>query len=295
MLMSRFTRRAVVTGIASLAVTPALAQFNLQNVIGGAAQVVGALTIDEDDEIKIGQSYYPGYLTKSGGAHSDRNVQEALQRFSQPFLATSARKRLPWEVTLVNNNQVNAWALPGGKIAVNSELVRYCDDPAELGSVIAHEVGHSEKSHGVQQMRNQAFLGAAGEVTKQVITSWLGAAGPLTGEVLTALEGPLYSLVLSGYSRSNEFEADAHILDVFRKTGQDPRKASTFFNTLLKLHPQNDSGTTSLFSTHPGTRDRIAKINEQAAKLPAPSRTDIPPGWSELKAMFPTPAGFKKG
>jgi predicted Zn-dependent protease len=293
--MSRFTRRAVIAGMASFAATPVLADFNLQSVIGGAAQVVGALSVSEEDEIKIGQTHYPEYLTKSGGIYPDRNAQESLRRFSQPFLSSSPRTKLPWEVTLVSNNQVNAWALPGGKIAVNSELVRYCDDPAELGSVIAHEIGHAEKSHGVQQMRNQAFLGAAGGVTKQLIASWLGAAGPLTSEVLSALEGPLYGLVLSGYSRGNEFEADSHILDTFRKTGQDPRKASTFFNTLLKLYPQSESATTSLFSTHPGTRDRIAKINEQASKLPAPSRTDIPPGWSELKAMFPTPAGFKKG
>ncbi|MEO5336417.1 MAG: M48 family metallopeptidase [Magnetospirillum sp. WYHS-4] len=296
--MTMLHRRGFVLGLGAsglLAAAPAVAQLSLGDVVGGAAQLMGALSIKEEDEIKMGQSYYPGYLTKSGGAYSDRNAQEALRKFAEPFISTSDRKNLPWEITLVDNKQVNAWALPGGKIAVNSELVRYADDPAELGSVIAHEIGHAELSHSAKQMRNQAFLTTIGGAGKQLVASWMGSAAPLGAEVLSALEGPLYTMVLTGYSRANEFEADNHILGVFQKTGMDPQRAGDFFKTLKTLYPDNSSETTSLFSTHPGTQSRIDKLADAAKALARPSKPANVPGWVELKSKFPTPAGFKKG
>lgn len=290
-------RRALLSGLAACGVAaalPARAQFNLGNLLNGAAQVVGAYTAGEGDEIKLGQSYYESYLEKSGGAYDDRNAQEALKRFAQPIFAAADRQALPWEVTLVDNKQVNAWALPGGKVAVNTELVRSCNHPDELASVLAHEIGHADRGHGLAQIQNQALITSIGGMGKQALNGWLGG-GALGGEVLSALEGPLYGMVLSGYSRTHEFEADSHILGIFQKTGNDPQRADDFFRTLLRVYPQSASDTTSLFSTHPGTQERIARIEEAAARLPRPARAANQPGWSELKALFPTPAALRQG
>ncbi len=284
------TRRSVLAGLsgaATLSALPAQAQFSLGNLINSAAQVVGAYTAGEGDEIKMGESFYPDYLKKSGGTYPNRNAQEALRKFSQPILAAADRKNLPWEVTLVDNPQVNAWALPGGKIAVNSELVRQCAHPDELASVIAHEVGHADRGHSLSQIRNQALVTSVGGLGKEALSGWLGG-GALGGEVLTALEGPLYAMILTGYSRAHEFEADAHILRIFQQTGNDPARADDFFQTLLRLNPESSSATTSLFSTHPGTRERIARLEEGARTL-QPTRTPSVAGWDELKELFPTP------
>lgn len=283
-------RRFVLGGLAASALAaPAHAQFNLGSLIQGAVNVVGAYTASESDEIQMGQTYYQDYVGKSGGAFADRNAQDALRKFAQPLLKAADRQSLPWEVTLVESDQVNAWALPGGKLAINSALVRQCRTPDELASVIAHEVGHADRGHGLSQIRNQALLQTAGSIGKEALTAWLGGAGALGAQVLGALEGPLYALVLSGYSRDNEFEADAHILKIFQRTGYDPAKADDFFHTLLRLYPQNDTATTSLFSTHPGTRERIARIEEAAART-GQARGTQSPGWNELKAILPTPA-----
>ncbi|CAA7626932.1 M48 family metallopeptidase [Magnetospirillum sp. SS-4] len=284
-------RRAVLAGLAAsgaMAAGPALAQFNLGSVIQGAAGLVGAYAAGEGDEIKMGETYYQPLLEKSGGAVSDRNAQEALRRFAQPLIAAADRKSLPWEITLVSSDQVNAWAMPGGKMAVNAALVRHCATPDELASVVAHEIGHVDKAHGMSQIRNQALLATVGGLGKEAIAAWIGGGG-LGAQVLTALEGPLYSLVLSGYSRTNEFEADAHILTLFQRTGHDPAKADDFFRTLLRLYPQTASDTTSLFSTHPGTVDRIARIEAAAATARATSLSSSHPGWDELKRLYPTP------
>jgi len=289
-------RRGLVLGGAAAALVPAsaAAQLNIPNILGTGQQMLQAWSLNEDDEIKIGQTHYEPYIAKSGGRVPDRATQDALKAFAQPYIATSQRKRLPWEITLLNNNSVNAWAMPGGKMAVNAALVRYCATPEELASVIAHEVGHAEKSHGIQQMKNQAFISSMGNVGKSVLNS---RTGGLTGEVLQAIEGPLYGMILSGYSRQNEYEADAHILYVFGRTGADPQQAHRFFETLQRVYPPNDNATTSLFSTHPGTADRIARIKAEAAKSPVRSTGTSArhPGWADLKKRYPTPKEFARG
>lgn len=286
-------RRALLAGLSATAFAaalPARAQLNLNSLIQGATNVIGAYTAGEGDEIQIGQAYYPQLVQKSGGAHPNRNAQDALRRFAQPLLAAAERKTLPWEITLIDSKEVNAWAMPGGKLAVNSALVRHCANPDELAAVIAHEVGHADKGHGLKQIRNQALLSTVGGLGKEALAGWLGG-GALAGAALQALEGPLYGLVLSGYSRANEFEADAHVLSIFEKTGHDPDKADDFFRTLMRIYPSSASETTSLFSTHPGTQERIAKIEQEAARRRRPGRAAANPGWAELKAAFPTPAG----
>ncbi|CAA7626455.1 M48 family metallopeptidase [Magnetospirillum sp. UT-4] len=286
-------RRSLLAGLSAagaIAALPASAQFSLDSLVKGAVGVAGTYLAGEGDEIKLGQTYYPDYLKQSGGAVADRNAQEALRAFAAPLLAAAERKSLPWEITLVDSPQVNAWALPGGKLAINSALVRHAASPDELASVIAHEIGHADRGHGLSQIRNQALLTTIGGLGKEALAAWLGGGGALAGAALSALEGPLYTLVLTGYSRANEFEADAHILSLFERTGYDPAKADDFFRTLMRLHPEG-SATTSLFSTHPGTSERIGRIEEAAARLARPSRGAQPPGWAALKQAFPNPAG----
>jgi len=264
----------------------------LASLAASAVTVAGAYTTGESDEIEMGESYYEGYLSKSGGAYPDSDAQEALQTFAQPLIDAADRSTLAWDITLVESDQVNAWALPGGKIAINSALVSQCRAPDELASVIAHEIGHADRGHGLAQIRNQALISSAGSLGKEALGAWIGGgAGAIGGEVLSALEGPLYSMILSGYSRDHEFEADAHILKIFARTGYDPNKADDFFHTLLRLHPQSDTTTTSLFSTHPGTTERIAKIEQAAAKAERLNNGARTAGWVELKELFPTPVG----
>ncbi|CAA6604724.1 Peptidase M48, Ste24p [Rhodospirillaceae bacterium LM-1] len=284
-------RRALLAGLAATGAAlslPAQAQFSMDKLMQGAAKVGGAFMASEGDEVQLGENYYQPLVQKSGGAYPDRNAQEALKRFAAPLLGSADRKSLPWEVTLIDSDQVNAWALPGGKLAINSALVKNCSTPDELASVIAHEVGHADKGHSLSQIRNEALLTTVGGLGKDVVASWLGG-GALTAQVMSAVEAPLYNLVLNGYSRTNEFEADQHILSIFGRTGYDPSKADDFFHTLMRIYPQSASETTSLFSTHPGTKERISKIEAAAKRVAKPAKTPATSGWAELKSILPTP------
>lgn len=295
----RIGRRAFLGGCATIAASPALAQFNpfggsrggfdLGRVLSGAQDLFQGMSLGEADEIRMGEAFYGPFIDRSGGPYRNRAVQAAITQFATPIIRTSGRPQLPWEIVLLEDDTVNAWALPGGKLAINKGLVRYCDDPAELAAVIAHEVGHAELSHALAQMKNEAFTKGMTQVGREVLTQRLsGAGGALTGAVLDALQDPIYSMITSGYSQSSELAADAHVLKVFDLAGYDPAKASRFFRTLLQLIPSDAAGTTSLFSTHPGTRERIVKLDEQARKGNAPAFPAAERGWAELKSTFPT-------
>jgi predicted Zn-dependent protease len=299
-------RRAFLTGAATLAASPALAQlnpfggtrsggFDLGRVLSGAQNLFQGMNLGEADELRMGEAYYGPFIDRSGGPYRNRAAQSAIAQFAAPIIRTSKRPTLPWEFVLLEDDTVNAWALPGGKLGINKGLVRYCDDPAELAAVIAHEVGHAELSHALAQMKNEAFTKGMTQVGREVLTQRIsGAGGALTGAVLDALQDPIYSMITSGYSQSSEFAADAHVLEVFDLAGYDPAKASRFYYTLLQLIPPDATGTTSLFSTHPGTRERIAKLEQEARKAKPPGFPAAQRGWAELKSVFPTRRVYRR-
>lgn len=312
------SRRGLLTGaaaIGALAASPALAQFPNLGAMGGGmggadmgkigdlmgqfANVIQSMNFTEADEITMGDTYYERFVDQGGGAYNDRAAQSALRRFAEPLIATSKRPNLPWEITLLDDETVNAWALPGGKIAVNKGLIRYTAEPEELAAVLSHEIGHAELSHGVAQIKNKKFISGMGGIAKKQIvehvTAKTGAVGGfLTNEVLTAFEGPIYDMITSGYSQDLEYAADGHIVGVFDTTGFDDAKATNFYNTMLRLVPPGTKATTSLYATHPGTKDRIKRLQkliaaDKAKGAPAVSHA----GWAELKRSLPTRTYFR--
>lgn len=299
----RFSRRALLAsaaaGAALTAAGPAAAQFDLLGAIGniavGAGSLFEGLALGEPDELAMGEQLYPRMIELSGGLYPNAQAQQALQRFAQPLLATTKRQAFRWEIALLDDDTVNAWCLPGGKIGVNKGLLRYAATPDELAAVIAHEIGHAELSHALAEMRTAKFTQGIGTIGKEVVRQKArGAGGALANEAITHLEGPLYATITSGYSRSNEEEADRHILTVFAQTGHDCGHACDFFRTLLQIVAADAPGTTSLFNTHPGTRERIAILDQAARAVPPPAAPAAGVGFADLKHTFPTRAHFRR-
>ncbi|MFQ5765556.1 MAG: M48 family metalloprotease [Rhodospirillales bacterium] len=304
------TRRRVVAGLAGAVTTavaaPALAQFSFS--FGGGSNepsmptidlnkvfnMFGAMSLGEEDEILIGNELYGKLIDRNGGAYRNRRVQSATQRFAEDLLKTSERPTLPWEITVVNDNTVNAWVLPGGKIAVNKGLLRYAKDEAELAAVISHEVGHAELAHGLGMMKTERFSAGFSEVAKGALAVALKDSGGLDNNLVDMISGPIMGLVQTGYSREYEDQADRHILKVFGQTGHDPAKAANFFKTLLEVTPPGTAGTTSLFSTHPGTKERIEKIESAAEGLASPATVPHAEDFKTIKRTFPTRKRFRR-
>jgi predicted Zn-dependent protease len=305
------TRRRVVASLAGIVATavaaPALAQFSFSFGGGGSGQsstpmidlnkifdMFGAVTLGEKDEILLGNQLYGKLIDRNGGAYANRRVQTATQRFAEDLLKTTKRPNLPWEITVVDDNIINAWALPGGKLAVNKGLLRYAADEAELAAVISHEVGHAELAHGLGMMKTERFSAGFSEVAKGALAAALKDSGGLDNNLVNMMSGVVMGMVQTGYSREYEDEADRHILNVFGQTGHDPAKAANFFKTLLQVTPPNTEGTTSLFSTHPGTRERIDKIEAAARGKSSPATPPHDQEFAAIKRTFPTRTRFRR-
>lgn len=190
----------------------------------------------------------------------NRRVQQIGQR-----IANVASKDLPtmsWEyVVFEDDSQINAFAMPGGKIGVYTGLIKLADSDDELAAVIGHEVAHVTARHSNQQVSAKiglAALGALGgylskdmdsEVRKTIMT-------------LYGVGGQLGSL---RYSRSHETEADNIGLVYMAKAGYNPQAAVTFWQKMIaKSSPQ---AVPTILSTHPAKQDRIRNIQRQLPAL----------------------------
>jgi beta-barrel assembly-enhancing protease len=311
----RYTRRSVAAILGGLGVTlatPALAQFRFSfggkdsGGTGGFALNLDTIfdtlqklfdDLGEDDELQFAETLYPKFLERSSGIYPNDRVQAAIRRFAAPIFATTKRSRFSWDIAVTNDNSVNAWAAPGGKLAINKGLLRYLAEPSELAAVIAHEMAHAEFSHGLEIMKKKKFSDGLSEAVGAAIAQQQGggmAGSMVSQKAMEKLEGPIYKLVTSGYSQDFESAADAHIMTVFRSTGHDPSQAANPFKILLAVTPEDESAINSLLSSHPETRERIAAIEQMAAGLAKPAAAVPQDGFSEIKQSFPTRKRIKQ-
>ena len=268
------------TSLAALALGGCQTVQNYANDPVGAANTLGQLFTSDNkagtvDESALGQGLYPRLVAQSGGAYSNARVQSAVRRFSEPLFRVSTRQ-FRWEITVLDDNTPNAWSLPGGKLGINKGLLRYVASESELAAVIAHEVGHAEFSHQVSELDDKGSADKLAGFFKGVAQTEINAVNT----------GPLSDVIGSG-SRA-ALDALTPAFSELITTGYDPRQASAIFRTLNSLVPPGEDNTTSLFSTHPGTRDRIELIDEAAAKLPAGGGSAGSVDFATIKAVFPT-------
>ena len=296
-------RRAVLEKIgllgAALVVEGCVTKGDLQQIVstGNIQSLMQASNkVDEKQEMQIGKSLYGPTIDQSGGSYKNARVQTAMQNFAEPLFKSGSRPDLPWEITVLEDDSVNAWALPGGKVGVNKGLLRYVDSDAELASVLAHEMGHVEGHHAAKEMNSETFNTRLTDIGKDFFAgkaqskggAYFSQTGELSKEMMSAIQAPLIKLVSSGYSRGNEFEADENILAVFRRTGYPPEGSYTFFETLLRQIPAETQQTTSLYSKHPETQDRIAALKRNAAGAQVSVKPPPNDHFAQLKRTFPT-------
>ena len=184
----RLARRGLLAIGGATLTAPALAQSALDTLFRSGGSVLRSFSMTEPDELALGRGHYRPLLAESGGAYPSQRVQSAIQRFAAPLFATSGRKTFDWEITVLDDNSVNAWALPGGKLAVNKGLLRYAASESELAAVISHEIGHAELSHHLQAIRRDNFTQALTAAGRDIAVSSLrGPGGALTAVGIDAL------------------------------------------------------------------------------------------------------------
>ena len=173
------------------------------------------MLVGEGTELSIGQQHYAPMRQSEGGDYAmDPALTAYVQRVGNRLAAVSDRK-LPYEFVVLNNTIPNAWALPGGKIAVNRGLLMELKSESELAAVLGHEIVHAAARHSAQQM-SRGMLAQGGLLAAQV-----AASDSDYGGLYMAGAGLAAQLTMQKYGREAELEADHYGIEYMKRAGYD--------------------------------------------------------------------------
>jgi predicted Zn-dependent protease len=225
--------------------------------------------ISEAQERNIGaQQYGPSKQGQGGEFSADPELTAYVNEVGQRVAAVSDRP-LDYEFVVLNNGVPNAWALPGGKIAVNRGLLYELNSEAELAAVLGHEVVHAAARHGAQAMTRGTLLQGALVV---------GAIATATNENLSPYSDYIVGgaqlgaqLVTQRYGRDAERESDAYGIRYMVRAGYDPNAAVSLQQTFVRLSEEGGRGDAGwlegLFASHPPSQERVDNNRALVAEL----------------------------
>jgi predicted Zn-dependent protease len=172
-----------------------------------------------------------------------------------------------YHVLILDTDEINAFAAPGGFIVVSRGLLRCCLDEDSVAAVIAHEIGHIENNHGLRAIKKSRLTSA---LTILAAESAKNLGSEELGQLTTAFEGSIdditQTMVNSGYARKLEYESDQSAIRILKQAGYDP----TALGTMLQQMEKRMAGHAAGFaSTHPKPTDRLKAIRQQAARTAA--------------------------
>lgn len=200
--------------------------------------------------------------------NNDPAVNAYVRQLGQSIVAQSAPpfNQLPWQFHVVQDDAINAFAIPGGHVYVNTGLIKNADNAAELAGVMAHEIAHVLARHSTQQLSRQYGL--------SMIASLVLGQNP---SQLAAIAAQIVGTgAMARFSREAEAEADAIGIQAMAAAGYNPIAMATMFEELL-AHRQSQPGRVAqFFSSHPLTEDRIRQARKRAAQLGERGRLDDP-------------------
>ena len=219
--------------------------------------------IGESQELAMGaEQYVPTQQTQGGQFYVDPELTLYVREVGQKMAAVSDRPDLPYEFVVLNSSIPNAWALPGGKIAINRGLLTELGDEAQLASVLGHEIVHAAARHSVQRMQQGMLIsaGVAGLGFALSDNEWSGLI--MGGAALGA------QLALAQYSQGDELESDHYGILYMKEAGYDPAAAVELQEIFLKLSEGRQSGfIDGLFATHPPSAKRVEENRQLARKI----------------------------
>jgi predicted Zn-dependent protease len=213
------------------------------------------IVVSESQELKLGDDAYKETLSKER-LSTRKDWQAQLRRVGQRIAAAAEKPDYKWEFSVLQGKEVNAFALPGGKVAFWEGIMPIAQDDNGIAVIMGHEVAHALARHGAERM-SQA-LGA--EALGQVLAVGVGKVSPaMQADVLKAYGLGATIGVLLPWGRTQESEADRIGLTLMAKAGYDPTGAVTFWERMSKLPGDKPP---EFLSTHPSDATRINQIKE---------------------------------
>jgi predicted Zn-dependent protease len=210
-----------------------------------------------ETEIRMGKEYSQ-QVEASVKMVQDPVVTEYVNRIGQNLVRNSDAQ-VPFTIKVIDSDEVNAFALPGGFFYVNSGLILAADEEAELAGVMAHEIAHVAARHATRQITRAQWANLG--------TIPLIFVGGGIGYAVRSVAGLALPMTFLSFSRGFEAEADYLGLQYMYKSGYDPQAFISFFEKLQAKEKRKPGTLARAFSTHPQTPDRIEKSQEEIGKI----------------------------
>jgi predicted Zn-dependent protease len=202
--------------------------------------------------------------------------QSYLSEVGKKIVGVCDRKDIEYHFTVIESDQVNAFAAPGGFVYFYTGLLRRMDNEAEMAAVMAHEISHVVGRHGIKRLQAALGVGLAYQL----------AFGEDAGQAIEAAVSIGMNLIFAGYSRDNEREADKFGIHYMVKAGYDPNGAVSMFEKLAALGGAGHSNVfEGLVATHPETKERIANAKSQISAM-APLSPSLTLGVDRYRQMI---------
>ena len=227
-----------------------------------------SLMVSDEQVLSLSSQEYTSYM-KTAKASTDATNTAMVKRVGQR-LATAVEnyltnngyanevKNFAWEFNLVQDKQVNAFCMPGGKIVVYEGILPVTQTEEGLAVVLGHEIAHAVAKHSAEQMSKQYRSQIGGEILGGVISA-AGYGSTVAGAAATTLYGLGSNMAQLHYSRSNESEADHMGLVFTAMAGYNPESAVAFWQ---RMASGSQKSTPEFLSTHPSDERRISDIQK---------------------------------
>jgi len=235
------------------------AMIGKRNINKGTDKFFGGLGGSKDKEMQIGRQLAME-VEQQNKLVDDPVVTEYVNRVGQNVVLHSDAK-VPFTIKVLDNDEVNAFALPGGFFFVNRGLILAADNEAELAGVMAHEIAHVCARHAIENQGKAAFINYAA-------LAGILFGGAVVSGILQNGGGILASLAQLKFTRGAEEEADNLGVQYLYAAGYDPTAMSTMFEKLASQNKKKPGSFAKLFSTHPHAVDRRDTSLRRVARFP---------------------------
>ncbi len=264
--MYRFTAILIslLSGQALLAQEPNLPDF------GSPVDAV----INKDQEVRLGRSVV-AQLRSAGAILEDPQLKEFIQNLGSQLVGHASDGTQSFEFFVVDDSAINAFAVPGGFIGINTGLILASENESELAGVLAHEVAHVTQRHtarSIYDSQRTSMLSMATMIAAVLLGAATDSSDAVQGAIMAGQAGAMQRQI--NFTRANEREADRIGIETLASAGFDPSAMATFFEKLGRRYGMAREQIPAILQTHPVSIDRIAEARERTRLLPVATPTD---------------------
>lgn len=250
-------------------------------ILGGCATLGGIMgqmyLISSDEEVKAGVEMSKE-VPKQFTIYNNATVTSYVQMIGDRIVNKCGRQDITYHFAVIQNDEINAFSLPGGYIYAYTGLMKNIDDESMLAAVLAHEISHVVARHQAQRLSS---LYAADAIQRAILGDDPGFFGQVLAGAMT--EGGLLA-----YGRENEYEADDLGQKYLYAAGYDPNGMADVLRKIISLESGDPSKLGAMLATHPSTTERLQRVEAAIAaepKLTNPVRNAT--AYAKIKAQLP--------